>query len=258
MNILKNKLILKLFMSIVIVALGTVAYTGYHSSQKYITVLNNATLTSFLTEFESLLSQLGSERLRTADYLVTHSKNKLEKLKETRASVDIHLRKLDKSLRDKSLYETYSQQIKMIVSSLQKVRKDVDDLSDDYRDILFHAYYTQTVGRLLSILKEIMHAQKSEEIKDHLSIYEKYTVLKENSRLETTGIYFILLGSRKMCDADIKLWNELMDKDTLPQFDSLTNRSVRLKIEALCSVEVFDTMISRERNMILNESKKGE
>ena len=258
MNILKNKLILKLFMSIVIVALGTVAYTGYHSSQKYITVLNNATLTSFLTEFESLLSQLGSERLRTADYLVTHSKNKLEKLKETRASVDIHLRKLDKSLRDKSLYETYSQQIKMIVSSLQKVRKDVDDLSDDYRDILFHAYYTQTVGRLLSILKEIMHAQKSEEIKDHLSIYEKYTVLKENSRLETTGIYFILLGSRKMCDADIKLWNELMDKDTLPQFDSLTNRSVRSKIEALCSVEVFDTMISRERNMILNESKKGE
>ncbi len=262
MNVLKNKLILQLFMSIIIVALGTVAYTGYHSSQKYIAVQNNATLTSFLPEFESLLSELGSERIRTADYLVTQSKSMLEQLKETRASVDIHLRKLDKSLRDKSLYMTYSQQMKMIVSSLQEVRKDVDDLSDDYRDIFFHAYYTQSVGRLLEILKEILkemkNAQKSEEIKDHLLIYEKYTVLKENSRLENTGIYFVLLGSRKMCDADIKLWNELMDKDTLPQFDILINSSVSSKIEALCSVEEFDAMVSRERNMILKESEKGE
>ncbi len=257
MNVLKSKLILKLFMSIVIVALGTVAYTGYHSSQKYITVLNSATLTSFLTEFESLLSELGSERIHTVDYLVIHSKSKLEQLKETRGSVDLHLRKLDKSLKAKSHYETYSQQIKMIVGSLSEVRKDVDDLSDDYRDIFFHAYYTQTVERLLVILKEMVNAQNSGEIKDHLLIYEKYTVLKENSRLENTGIYFVLLGSRKMYDADIKLWNELMDKDTLPQFDSLTKSSARSKIEALCSVEVFDTMISRERNMILNEAEKG-
>ncbi len=258
MNVLKNKLILQFFMSIVIIVLGTVAYTGYHSSQKYMVVLNNATLTSFLTEFESLLSELGSERVRTVEYLVGHSKSKLEQLKVARASVDLYLRKLDKSLRNKRLYVIYGQEIKMIISSLQEVRKDVDDLSDDHRDILFHAYYTQTVGRLLGILKEMINAQKSEEIKDHLLIYEKYTVLKENSRLEYTSIYFILLGSRKMCDADIKLWNELMDKDTLPKFDSLTNSSVRSKIEALCSVEVFDTMISRERKMILNESKKGE
>ena len=258
MNLLKNKLILQFFMSIVIVVLGTVAYTGYHSSQKFISVLNNATVTSFLTEFESLLSELESERIRTVDYLVAQSKSKLNELKETRASVDIHLRKLDKSLRDKSLYVTYSQQIKMIANSIQEVRKDVDDLSDDYRDILFHAYYTKSVGRLLEILKEMMNAQKSEEIKEYLALYEKYTVLKENSRLENTGIYFILLGSRKMYDADIKLWNELMDKDTLPQFDILTNSLVRSKIEALGSVEVFDTMISRERNMILNEAGKGE
>ena len=258
MKILKNKRILQLLMSVMIVAFGVVSYTTYHASQKYISALKSSTLSSFLTEFDVILSGLDSERLHTATYLLTQSKSNLDTLKDTRALVDDSLRRLEKFLRDNSIYVTYTQQIKLIAIAIQDVRRDVDNLSDNYRNILFHTYHSKIVGALLEILKEITTAQKFGEIKGHLSIYEKYTVLKENSILENTGIYFVLLGSRKMSDADIKLWNQLMDKDILPQFDILADSTVISKIEALCSVEEFDTMISRERKMIINEAGKGE
>ena len=258
MKILKNKRILQLLMSVMIVAFGAVSYTTYHASHKYLAVLNSSTLSSFLTEFDVILFGLESERLHTATYLVTQSKSNLDTLKDTRGSVDDSLRRLEKFIKDNSMYVTYTPQIKLMAIAIQEVRGDVDNLSDDYRNILFHTYHSKIIGVLLEILKEITIAQKSGEIKDHLSIYGKYAALKENSSLENTSIYFVLFGSRKMCDADMKFWNQLMGKDKLPQFDILAESKVIAKIEALCSVEEFDIMISRERDMILTGAEKGE
>ena len=258
MKILKNKRILQFCISIVTVALLLLSFNMYHSAQKYIATLDRITLSSFLTDMESIFSKLELERLNTAVYLLTPTQENLDSLNETRVSVDIGLRKLEKLFSEKSIYESTKQEINLIAISLQNVRKNVDDLSKDYRNILFDDYHSRIAGKLLKILKEVTNAQTSEKFKGYLSIYGKYAALKENIRVENTGIYFILLGSRKMSDADMRLWNQLMDKDTLPQFDILTDSRVISKIEALCSVEEFDMMISRERDMILNEAEKGE
>jgi len=89
-------------------------------------------------------------------------------------------------------------------------------------------------------------------------MYEKYTELKENSVLENTSIYFVLLGSKKMSDTDIVLWKQLMGKDVLPQFNTLADSTVALKLKELLSVEEFNTIISEERDMILHEARKGK
>ncbi|RLA68801.1 MAG: hypothetical protein DRG09_07240, partial [Epsilonproteobacteria bacterium] len=101
-------------------------------------------------------------------------------------------------------------------------------------------------------------SQKFEPIKNDLSMYEEYTHLKENSVLENRGIYFVLLGSKKISDADIALWDKLVTKDMLPRFDLLLNSKVAVEIGVLLSSKEFNTIAARERKMILNEAQKGE
>ena len=258
MKILKNKMILQLSIIVVIVALGIVSYYTYLSYQKYITVQNSTKISSFLTKLESALYKIEFERINSAVYLARPRKSNLDKLKETRVSADLTLTKLEKFLRHNSEYSIYTKQIKLIAVALKHVRKDVDDVSADYRNIFFHVYHNKVFGSFLEILKDISIDQRSEVMERYLSMYVKYTELRENSVLENTGIYFVLLGSRKMSDTDIALWKQIIGKDILPQFNTLPDSNVALKLKALLSVEEFNTIISEERDMILHEARKGE
>ncbi len=258
MKSLKNKMILMLYLFVMMLVFLTVSYYTYLSYQNYTSVQNRTKLSSFLTELDSVLSTIEAERTNSAIYLVSQQKSNFDNLKETRVTVDLTLAQFDTFLKQSSGYETYSKKITLITAELKRVRKEVDEVSDAYRNILFQDYHSKIVGALLEILKKVSIAQKTEQIKSHLSMYEKYINLKENSVLENTGIYFVLLGSKKMCDADISLWEQLISKDILPRFELLTNRTVALEIEALLSAEAFNAITSRERSMILNESRQGK
>ena len=257
MKIFKNKMILTLSIIIVMVAFLLVSYQTYLSYQKYSTIEKSTNLSSFLTELESSLYKIESERITSVNYLESQRKSNLDKLKETRKEVDLILEQLDTFLQQSFGYEVYSKEISVIVTELKRVRQEVDKVSDAYRNILFRDYHSKIAGALLAILNDISSAQKSEPIKSYLWMYEKYTNLKENSVLENTGIYFVLLGSRVMCEEDITLWDQTIRKDILPRFDTLVDRTVALEIEALLSAEEFNTLTARERDMILNEARKG-
>ncbi|MCW8822274.1 MAG: ATP-binding protein [Sulfurovum sp.] len=258
MKILKNKMILNLLIIVVMVALGTSSYHTYLSYQSYLSVKNSTTLSPFLDAIESVLDKLGSERINSATYLVTQEKNNFKKLQEIRVAVDLALAELYIFVKHNSEYAIYSKQIKEIASELKSVRREVNAVSDDHRSILYHAYHNKIFGSLSEILKDLSNTQRSELLESYLSTYEKYTNIKENSVLENTIITFILSGSKKMSDDDISLWNQLITKDVLPQLDTLTDNTVALKIDELLSVEAFNSIISRERDMILAEAGRGK
>ena len=258
MKIFKNKMILTLSIIIVMVAFFVVSYQTYLSYQKYSTIEKSTNLSSFLAELESSLYKIESERINSVIYLESQRKSNLDKLKEIRKEVDLALEQLDTFLQQSIGYEVYSKEIRLIVTELQRVRQEVDKVSDEYRNILFRDYHSKIAGALLAILNDIASAQKSEPIKSYLWMYEKYTNLKENSVLENTGIYFVLLGSRIMGNADISLWEQVISKDILPRFDILADRTVALEIGAMLSAEEFNAITSRERGMILNESRQGK
>jgi len=240
------------------VALMVVTYNTYLSSQNYIAVKNSTKLSFFLEKVESVLDKIGSERINSATYLVIQEKDNFEKLKDTRVAVDLALTELYSFVQQNSAYTIYGKQIKLIASDLKYVRREVDAVSDDYRGILFHAYHNKIFGSLSEILKDVSHTQRSELVESYLSTYEKYTNIKENSVSENTIINFILSGSRKMNDEDISLWNQLITKDVLPQLDTLTESIVALKIDEILSEEEFNSIISRERDMILAEVQRGK
>ncbi|WP_415407765.1 ATP-binding protein [Sulfurovum sp. CS9] len=258
MKVLKNKNILNLLIITFIVLLGIVSYYTYLSYQKYITVQNNTKLSFFVDKMESVLNKIEFERIDSVTYLSTQEKRSFQKLKKRRVEVDRALAGLDTFVKYNSKYTIFNVQIKVITNELKDVRKEVDNLSEDHRNIFFHAYHSKVFGSFLEILKAISSAERSKVMKSYLLMYEKYTELRENSVLENTSIYSVLLGSRKMSDTDIALWKQLIGKDILAPFNTLADSTVALKLKELLSVEEFNIIISEERDMILSEAGKGE
>ncbi len=191
MQNLKNKMMFKLSILIMMVALLTLSYYTYLSYQKYTTVQKSTKLSSFLSELESVLYKIESERINSVIYLVSQRKNNLDKLKETRVAVDLTLTQLDTFLKQSAGYEIYSKEITQIDTELKQVRKKIDSVNNDSRNILFQDYHSKIVGSLLEILKEISLSQKFEPVKSYLSMYEEYTKLKENSILEIIFLLFM-------------------------------------------------------------------
>lgn len=244
-------------MIVIIGVLGVTSYYTYLSYQRYSTVQNHTKLSAFVENFESVLEKIKDERIHSATYLATRTKDDFGKLKESRIIVDSDLWEFDKFIKNHNGFTHYSKHIKQATEELNLVRRKVDDLNDDYRDIFFHAYHDKVFNTFLEILQEVSTTEKSEEMKSYLMMYKKYTELKENSILENTLITFILLESRTMSYKDTELWNQLILKDTLPQFNTLADSTMALKLSELLSTEEFNNIISDKRDMILYEARLG-
>ncbi len=257
MKVLKNKIILNLFVVIVMALLGVASYYTYHSYHKYMVLQNDTKLSFFVNEIELVLNKIDSERIDSVTYLLSDESINLQKLKKRRVAVDVSLEDLKHFVSLNRKYSIYAEKIKIITTAVEHERNRIDSLSLEYENIFFETYHQNIFLPLFEILKEISTAEKSKEIENYLSISLKYIELRENNVLEKTGIYFSLLGSKKMSNADLALWKQLMDKDILPQLNTLTDNTVALKLESLLSVEDYKTIIAEEREMILYEAKKG-
>jgi len=255
MNILKSKTLLNLSAIIVILALSITVYDTYLSYQRYNIIQNNSKLSVFLERIQSVMYEIESERMCSAKYLVTQKKSDLEKLNETINEVNNRFKKLNKFINNNK-YAIYSKQIKSITVELKQIREDVADINGKYRNLFFHAYHNKIFIAFLNILKDISNTQNLNLKKNYLSIYEKYTELRENSLLENRGIYSILLGSKIMSNTDIAHWKQITDKDVLP-FSKLEDRKIASRLNELLSIQKFNTILSEERNVILSEAEKG-
>jgi len=258
MKILKNATLLSLLIIVMIGISGAVSYYTYLSYQKYSTVKNSTKLSFFVEYFEAVLDKIQQERIHSATYLVTQEEGDFIKLKETRVAVDLDLWKLDKFIKHHNEFTLYSQHIAQTTKELKLARSKVDNLNTDYRDIFSHAYHDRVFSTFLEILQEVSATEKSEVMKSYLSMYSKYTELQENTILENTLVSFMLLGSRKMSNNDVELWNQLVAKDTLPPFYTLADDTIALKLSELLSEEAFNKIISEEREMILYEASSGK
>ncbi len=258
MKILKNKVLLGLLMVVMTVILGVTSYYTYSSYKRYSAVQNSTKVSFFIEHFESLLDTIIHERMQSATYLVTQTKDDFRKLKELRINTDKDLLKLDTFIKQNNQFTRYSQSLQHSTEALELARRDIDGLNDNYNDIFLHAFHDKVFSPLLEILQKVAAAEKSEVKKSYLMMYHKYTALKENTVQENLLISSILLESRKMSREERELWDQFISKDTLPQFYTLSDSAMSLKLSELLSVEKFNAIISEERDMISYEARSGK
>lgn len=254
---LKNKNTINILIVIVVILFSIASYSTYSFYQQYATVKQHTKLAFFLHEIESTLGQIAFERVDTAKYLATKESNSLKKVVQRRKTVDRSLSMVKNFVSQNTQYTIFQTQIDDIIMALKAVREAVDTVSEDYKNIFVNAYHVKVYGPFLEILKEITAVERSKMIHSDLAMYVAYTVLKENSILENTGIHFILYGAKVMSEEDRRLWAQLVRKDTLPKHDILLNKNLSAKISELLSDEEFKKTITLERDMILHEARKG-
>ena len=254
---LKNKNTLNVMIVIVMILVSISLYYTYVSYQKYTAVKQHTKVSSFVYAIESTLGKIAFERVDTAKYLATKERSSLDKVKQRRKAVDHALAELETFASQNSQYTIFHTQINNVRSALKEVRKEVDEVSEAYKNIFVNVYHIRVFGPLLEILKEITALEKSKMLHSDLAMYVNYTILKENSVLENTGIHFVLYGAKMMSEEDRALWAQLVDKDTLPKLDILLDKELATKIFELLSEEQFKKTITLERDMILHDARKG-
>ena len=258
MKILKNKVLLGLLMVVMIIILLVTSYYTYISYKRYSTVQNSTKVAFFVENLESLLEKIMHERMQSATYIVTHKKDDFRKLKELRISTDQDLLEFDTFTKHNDHFKPYHKDLKQATEALELVRRNFDGFNDNYTDIFLHTYHNNVFSPLLEMLQKVADDEKSDVKKSYLLMYQKYTVLKENTVQENLLISSVLLGSRKMSNEERDLWDQFIRKDTLPQFYTLADSTIALKLSELLSVEEFNAIISDERDMISYEARSGK
>ncbi|RRS30300.1 MAG: hypothetical protein P794_07565 [Epsilonproteobacteria bacterium (ex Lamellibrachia satsuma)] len=258
MKIINNKNVFTFLIVVVMAVLGLFSYYTYISYMKYESTQKSTQSISFLKNMDGVLDQIEQERLYGAIYLGTEGKPGFDKAKKARNEVDNAIEELSTFINTHKEFRMYQARLDVAKENLKYVRTKIDTLSSDYKNIFFEVYHDKIFTSLMGAMRIVSANDPSAEMKSYLSIYTRFTELKENIALENTGIFFVLSGSRKMNDKDLMLWDSLLVNDTLPEFDALQNKAIISKLNALITPEQFSKIGSRERVLILYGAYKGE
>ncbi|MDM5270945.1 ATP-binding protein [Sulfurovum sp. zt1-1] len=256
MNISKNKSVLGLLLSVVMVAFFILSYAAYNSYKNYELTQNSKNLPSFVEHIELVLDTMEFERLNSAIYMVTRAQSDAEKLEKNRSDVDGALKNLMIYIAD-SQFSAYSRQIQNISGELQQIRREVDDLRGNYQEILVDRYHHKVFGNVQEILQSVQNTLTTKKVDHYFSVYLAITNLKENTVVENTMISSILLGSQKMNDEDVRLWEKLIAQDRFPDYGDIEDQELVSRLNALLSVDEYKSVLAKEREMIMYESNRG-
>jgi len=258
MKIMNNKSIFVFLMLVVTTVLALLSYQSYHAYLAYDRTGKSSISTDFVKKIDGILDEIEKERLYSAIYLGSNGDKGFYDLEESRRTVDDTIAALLEDVVSYANYTQYKHRIRGLKENLKYVRSKVDTLSSDYKSVFFAMYHEKVFNSLLEMMQGISKRESSSVMKNYLQIYMDYTTLKENTALENTGIFFILSGKKKMNDQDLQLWDKLLVKDTLPEFDALENRVIVSKLNALLTPEQFSEIGSKERALILYGAYDGK
>ena len=258
MKIMNNKSIFVFLILVVAMVLALLSSKSYEAYMIYDKTEKSSVSTDFVKKIDGILDEIEKERLYSAIYLGSNGDKGFYDLEESRKTVDASISEIMTDVLGKASYTKYKHRMKALKESVKYARSKVDTLSSDYKSVFFAMYHEKVFKSLLEMMQAIASRESSQMMKNYLQTYMDYTTLKENTALENTGIFFILSASKKMNDQDLQLWDKLLVKDTLPEFDALENRVIVSKLNALLTPEQFSEIGSKERALILYGAYAGE
>lgn len=257
MDLHRKRLVIRVLVFILFWALGIVSYTTFLSYQKYEGIKESRKISTLIEQVELLTYQLKEERIKSAAYLQFKTKGRFQNLVSTREPVDNSLNKLKTFVHANEQFKPYDKQLKQLERALQQVRRAAETFSN-HRTIFFYQYHGQVYGSLSDMLKELSLNQNNETIKIYTDMYRKVSEIQENTILEYSIIYFMLLGSQAMDDQDRVIWNQVIGKDILPKYDVLPDLITVIDLRTLLSPGTYQNILSEERQELLKDSYSGQ
>jgi signal transduction histidine kinase/ActR/RegA family two-component response regulator len=238
-----------------IVTAGVFSYNSYNIYVQENKTHKSLHLSTFLDKLIYLLEKVDNERVNSNTYLATHSKSKFEQVLKAREEVDNTLLNFSQYLKENPSLSAYYKYLKETNIALNKVREEVDNPNDE---ILFASYHSRVFVPLLNILTEFSLNTHSKTEKSNVLILKKIISLKENTQLENMLISMVLLQQRALSDKEKILWNQIIQKDKLPNFNTLHDKELAADLHTLFLTNEYNNILQKDREQILQDSSSAE
>jgi len=252
MRIFNIKSLLLLFIFLIFT---TVIGLSYYSYNAYIAYdLTKKTKDNYKINYllDTVLNTLQQEQLKAALYLAKEKHTAFKSVKASRIASDKQLTTLKNTLNP-----TYHEIISEIQMQIKYVRNKVDAMSPEYQNILYTHYHQKIFIPLLQMMQKHIALEKVQEIKNNLSIFQKFSSLKNTTVSENSLITFILSRKKGMSNHDLEIWNTLLENNVLPSYQTLSKKN-KYDIEALMSSKAFYQLGEMARVTLLYGSITGD
>jgi signal transduction histidine kinase/CheY-like chemotaxis protein len=258
MKLLKNRMVLGLLIFVLTALFSLTLYQTYLSYQTYNSSKQGISLSSFIGELEKVQTNLESERMYSSAYLALEDTASFQKMESSRIKVDQALDILYQRLQKSDMFQSYSSDIKRLKDEIDNVRSRANAHTEVYDSVFYEGYHNKVYGVIAQIFTSLKETQKSATIKDYIDTYVAYNTLKENAITENSAISYILQRSHILTDRYIALWDKLTVQESLPSLSLIEDSKLEDRINAMLSVEEFNTILEHERRMILLESRRAD
>ncbi len=230
----------------------------YQSYRTYSKPQHYQDVPALIETLNGLLYHLEEERIDTAAYIAQQRKYDFSDMRHARMLVDRGVERFEKVLSGEAAFASYRKELKSIYLALLETRSLVDDFGTDPMEILFHRYHSKVAKPLIDLLRMLELATSDRSMKAYLSAYTDLMHLRENTVLEHSGIYYLLLRKRPMRTEERHLWERIVASDTLPDFQTLPDVTLAVDLRALMSKKQYDDLLSSERNSIAKGASSGQ
>ena len=257
MKIFSNKSIFIFLMLVMIALSGWFGFNTYKAYNSYASSQINTKGSILVEEIDSFINRLESEELNSAIYFGTNGEKNFDKLKEARSNVDKSLNTLLLSL-NQDRFTKYAQKLSSIKEDLKFARTTVDTLNGSINETLYETYYKKIFMLLTKQASEIAKVDTSDIVKNYLDLYVQYMLPKENINLEKSLVLSKLLSKTPMNVTDLKVWDNLLIGESLPDIASLKDASTKKALNKIIAVNKYNKIGHNNRIHILYEAGHGK
>lgn len=185
-----------------------------------------------------LLKRLEKERLRSTLYLTNPNQKTLNKLNQQRRRVNEQIKK-NKNLN-----------LDSEIQALLQIRKNVNNLSLNYHQIIFDAFHTNIINSIFIKMEKLKNLPAEQ---NQLQLIK----LRENINMEDSFLAYILNQNKRMEEDDMLFWDQILNLRQLPTFTSIKNENLLSHIEDIYATEDFSKITDTSRVQLFISATQG-
>jgi len=257
MSIKKNRSITILFLVASIIIFSFLIYNIFIASNKCGNKEKSLTNILLIEKINYIINKVENERIYSAIYLGKAEKIRKNQVNSFRKIVDQEIEETLLFFKNKSNFSHQKELLTKISIALNAIRETIDLRNRSYQISLFDNYENKIIRPLNRIIQKF-DKNFSEEYAIELTLFKQLIKIKNNLNTETSFIAFILSQSKKMSHTELHLWENLINHDNTPNFQSLRNIQMIKELYETIDPLYFSNIKNHERAEIFNDSLSGD
>ena len=257
MSIKNNKTITFVFLVASIMIFSFLIYNMTIYIKTYNKKENHLKHILLIEKVNHIINKIENESIYSAMYLGIQEETTFNQVSSSRKIVDQEIEETLLFLNKTVIFSSQKSFLKDISKTLIKIRTTVDLLENSYQTNLFENYEDKIITPLNREIQELGQRFK-EEYRNELFAFKELMEMKKNLNKETSFIAFILSNSKKMNLKELQLWENIINRDSTPNFSNLKNSKIANELSENMNSLHFANIKNFERAEIFNGVLRGK